>query len=106
MSKEIGGRSKEPEPIRKEGNQEERMQRPKKPRRWTNPEGTGRGGMERRKSLEEKVGFGAERSGPIGVKEAGPEPEPDESGVKLSSRRTTNQRSSGKGRVRTQGTAN
>ena len=30
----------------------------REPRGWTNPEGRGRGGLERRKSLEEKVGFG------------------------------------------------
>lgn len=30
----------------------------REPRGWTNPEGRDRGGLERRKSLEEKVGFG------------------------------------------------
>lgn len=39
-------------------NQEERIQRTKEPRGWANPEGKDWGGIDRRKSLEEKVGFG------------------------------------------------
>lgn len=43
---------------------------------------------------------------PIGTKEAGPEAEANESGMKLSSLITTNQRQDSKGRARTQGKAN
>lgn len=50
--------------------------------------------------------MGAERTGPIGAKEAGPETGADESGKKLTSLRTTNQGRRGKGRARTEGTAN
>lgn len=52
------GRSKDLEPIRKKRNQEERIQSAKEPRGWANLEGKDWGGIDRRKSLEEKVGFG------------------------------------------------
>ena len=68
-------------------------------------EGTGvgwRGG----KAWKRRWDLGAERTGPIGAKEAGPETGADESGEKLTSLRTTNQGRSGKGRARTEGTAN
>lgn len=53
--------------LREEGRSKNRSQSGRKgirkkefrePRGWTNPEGRDRGGLERRKSLEEKVGFG------------------------------------------------
>lgn len=59
-----------------------------------------------RKAWKRRWDLGAERMGPIGAKEAGPEPGADESGVKLSSLRATNQRRGSKGRARMQGTAN
>lgn len=58
------------------------------------------------KAWKRRWDSGAVGMRPIGAKEAGPETEADESGVKLSSLRPTNQRRAIKGWARTQGKAN
>ena len=63
------------------------------------------GGLERRKSLEEKVGFGGCGDG-ANWSQIGGATEADQSGEKLSSLLSTNQRKERKGRHRMQGKAN